>query len=141
MSTISKSGSIPDFPEDLSRGSSVSTGFANEYEEILKYAIVAPKLHGTHNFYINKPTHEKEEVSISSSKNVNNSDKTPDELTQNSSKNPKIHSNLSKITGDSKINDKILRFNALPSSVLDSLLGRYLILCLLHFKTIFIICI
>lgn len=43
MSSTSSVLSHPDVP-DGSRGSSVSSGFVNEYEEILKYAIVAPKL-------------------------------------------------------------------------------------------------
>jgi len=37
------STSIPDINSETSRGSSVSVGFINEYEELLKYAIVAPR--------------------------------------------------------------------------------------------------
>ena len=45
MSTITDGlSSLPDGPDEVSRGSSVSSGFINEYEQILKFAIVAPKL-------------------------------------------------------------------------------------------------
>lgn len=44
MSTVTDTGSVPLTPEDTSKGSSVSSGFINEYEEILKFAVVAPKL-------------------------------------------------------------------------------------------------
>ena len=44
MSTVTDAGSVPIAPEDTSKGSSVSSGFINEYEEILKFAVVAPKL-------------------------------------------------------------------------------------------------
>ena len=36
--------SLPDIPEDASRGSSVSSTLQKEYEELLKFAVVAPKL-------------------------------------------------------------------------------------------------
>lgn len=36
--------SLPDLPSDDSHGSSVSSRFENEYDEILKYALVAPRI-------------------------------------------------------------------------------------------------
>ena len=44
MSTVNEQdSSIPEVNSDTSRGSSVSSAFVNEYEELLKYAIVAPR--------------------------------------------------------------------------------------------------
>lgn len=44
MSTISEEGEeLPRMPSETSRGSSVSTGLQEEYDELIKYAIVTPK--------------------------------------------------------------------------------------------------
>uniref|UniRef100_T2M9G4 Centrosomal protein POC5 n=1 Tax=Hydra vulgaris TaxID=6087 RepID=T2M9G4_HYDVU len=121
MSIVSKSDSIPDFTEEISRGSSVSTGFVNEYEEILKYAIVTPKMQGTQNFYINKPDLEIKEPSISTSKNDNINSKSQHEMIQSSDVKPK--NTLSKKSLDAKDkSDNLERCSGLRSSALDSLL-------------------
>ncbi len=47
----SNSTSLPDIPDDTSKGSSVSSDFQREYEEILKFAIVTPKFEIARNVY------------------------------------------------------------------------------------------
>ncbi|XP_039252854.2 centrosomal protein POC5-like [Styela clava] len=42
-STSEDSGDLPRLPSETSRGSSVSSGLQEEYQELLKYAIVTPK--------------------------------------------------------------------------------------------------
>lgn len=43
MSTISEESSVPELPAE-SAGSSVSTSLQKEYEELLRYAVVTPKV-------------------------------------------------------------------------------------------------
>ena len=43
MSTISEDSSVPELPAE-SAGSSVSTSLQKEYEELLRYAVVTPKV-------------------------------------------------------------------------------------------------
>eukprot|EP00794_Sanderia_malayensis_P006234 gene6234-6951_t len=55
----SNGASLPDLPDESSRGSSVSSDFQREYEEILKFAVVTPKFQIAPNVYnqgTSKPT-------------------------------------------------------------------------------------
>lgn len=47
----SSDNSLPYLPENDSPGSSVSSSLQKEYEELLKYAVVTPKIHITENVY------------------------------------------------------------------------------------------
>ena len=52
--THESTSSLPDLPPDNSHGSSVSLDFVNEYDELLKYAIVAPRFIVEPSAYIEK---------------------------------------------------------------------------------------
>ena len=67
---------------NISRGSSVSSDFINEYEEILKYAFVAPKVGIEENLYKEKDTSVKTSI-IQNGNSSNSSIVTTSESKEN----------------------------------------------------------
>lgn len=125
MSTISDpNGSIPDMGEDISRGSSVSTNFVNEYEEILKYAIVAPKVQVQEDAYNVKELNldiqqtESSESDLSHLSSVHSSNK----VTEN------VLLKMNRQTSNMNIKTKQLHFDTQRNNAMDTLLGNLLFL-------------
>ena len=90
MSTVTDPGSVPYAPEDASKGSSVSSGFINEYEEILKFAVVAPKFQLVGNDFvdIDKTNHNPNKKSQPGEGPFNTSGSSADSSSSSSSSSP-----------------------------------------------------
>ena len=120
-------GSIPDLPEEVSRGSSVSSTFVNEYDEILRYAIVAPKFEVGEDAYrkLNSPAEREESISSSNNESVSDFN---ERNTVTTAENFKFESKVTKARNAvaMKSKKKMLRFNVPSVSVLDTLLGIYM---------------
>jgi len=119
MSTISDpNGSIPDMGEDVSRGSSVSTNFVNEYEEILKYAIVAPKVQ------VQEDAYNVKELNL----DIQQTESSESDLSHLSSvhSNSKVTENvllkMNRQTSNMNIETKQLHFDAQRNNAMDTLL-------------------
>ena len=127
MSTVTDNSSLPDLPEELSCGSSVSTAFVNDYEEILKHAIVAPK------FQLGEDVYRRmNQTDIINKEEPNNYHRETYE--ENSSSETSMHYTIDMKISEAKqavekkrmTEKKHLRFNV--PNALDSLLGMKCIL-------------
>lgn len=148
MSTITNTNSVlshPDIPDDGSRGSSVSSGFVNEYEEILKYAIVAPKLQICSNPLLDgqrpiQSAYQNNNEYNESSTSTSSSSSTSTSPTEQRSKKEKEEAEVEvRVTQAKKAieehksiatffgNEKQLRFRQQTSNAMDTLLGMYFV--------------
>lgn len=116
---------------NISRGSSVSSDFINEYEEILKYAFVAPKIGIEENLYKEKDTSVKTSI-IQNGNSSNSSIVTTSELKENKVTSSVIDSNFVNVPETKipvlyptrKSNNKEITFNLSSAIAMDTLLGK-----------------
>lgn len=122
MSTMTDNSSLPDVPEDTSHGSSVSTTFVNAYEEILKHAIVAPKIHINEDVYKVKNSRDEESSISSDSKRSQTTEgkMTEDKDSDNYTTHFKISEAKEAVRRKKIVEKKQLRFKV--PNALDSLL-------------------
>ena len=116
---------------NISRGSSVSSDFVNEYEEILKYAFVAPKIGIEENLYKEKDTSVKRLV-IQNGNSSDSSLVTTSESKESKDSSSVIDPNFVNVPETKipalyptrKSKNKEIKFN-LPSTIaMDTLLGK-----------------